>query len=377
VDKIAEMVRRPIDWDSFVRLAGWHRCIPQVYCALHCVEQVPPATRASLHAQFVGNSLKNTVLTRELVRIVARFEQSGIESLALKGPALAMAAYGDLAMRQFSDLDILVRPHDAARAADLLESEDYVARRFRTHPVAESVLRYSEDEFICQDRGLLIDLHWHLTPPYFRFGPQGESLWQRATWLEIDAARIRTLGPLDALLFICVHHSKHGWVSLGAVADVTQSVRQITERDTAGLLELARSSSSIRMLLLGLILAREFAGAPLSDKLAHACETQVGVRKLARQIEARLFSKTGVRPSLFNDWMIPLQCIDRSSDRLRYVVTRALHPTIDDREFLSLPPPLTPLYTVIRPLRLALQQGRRLFGDAPPAPPVRPGNFVR
>ena len=70
-DKIAKIARRPIDWASFERLAAWHRCIPQVYRALHCVEQVPPGTRAALHTQFVGTSLKNTVLTRELVRIVA------------------------------------------------------------------------------------------------------------------------------------------------------------------------------------------------------------------------------------------------------------------------------------------------------------------
>ena len=41
----------------------------------------------------------------------------------VKGPVLASTAYGDIAMREFVDLDILVRPSDVASAMTILHPD--------------------------------------------------------------------------------------------------------------------------------------------------------------------------------------------------------------------------------------------------------------
>ncbi|HKV55377.1 MAG TPA: nucleotidyltransferase family protein, partial [Candidatus Binataceae bacterium] len=128
--EICALAEGRVNWDLFMKMAGWHSCIPQVYSALKATSGIPEAARTALRAEFVGNRLKNTVKARELANLVTQLRESGIESLAIKGPALAMMLYGDATTRQFSDLDVLVRSVDAPRAADVLESRNYVPRRF-------------------------------------------------------------------------------------------------------------------------------------------------------------------------------------------------------------------------------------------------------
>ena len=50
--------------------------------------------------------------------------------IALKGPAVALDAYGDTARRQFVDLDLLIHPADLPRAAELLVGEGCSPRAF-------------------------------------------------------------------------------------------------------------------------------------------------------------------------------------------------------------------------------------------------------
>jgi hypothetical protein len=49
---------------------------------------------------------------------------------------------------------------------------------------------------------------------------------------------------------------------------------------------------------------------------------------------------------------------------MRYIVRRMLAPTMGDYELVQLPASLFPLYWVIRPFRMAVQYGPRLFRDS-------------
>ena len=52
--------------------------------------------------------------------IESEFRRSGLRSLALKGPALAVRLYGKLSLRQCRDLDLLVARSDVTKAIDIL-----------------------------------------------------------------------------------------------------------------------------------------------------------------------------------------------------------------------------------------------------------------
>ena len=54
------------------------------------------------------------------------FEKYDIQALAFKGPTLAQNAYGDITLRQFGDLDILIRKKDRSRMVSILLNEQYI-----------------------------------------------------------------------------------------------------------------------------------------------------------------------------------------------------------------------------------------------------------
>ena len=48
------------------------------------------------------------LLTSELIKIMKLLEENDIKAIAFKGPTLAQLAYGDVTLRQYVDLDLLV-----------------------------------------------------------------------------------------------------------------------------------------------------------------------------------------------------------------------------------------------------------------------------
>lgn len=65
---------------------------------------------------------KNQIWLSEMARFLAEFERAGLQTLVLKGTALALLFYPDCGLRPMTDLDVLVR-RDQARAAMSLLAE--------------------------------------------------------------------------------------------------------------------------------------------------------------------------------------------------------------------------------------------------------------
>ncbi len=64
-------------------------------------------------------------MSAELIRIIQLLEKNSIETLAFKGPTLSQMAYRDITLRQYGDLDILVRKKDIYKLDTLLKEHGY------------------------------------------------------------------------------------------------------------------------------------------------------------------------------------------------------------------------------------------------------------
>jgi len=67
---------------------------------------------SKLKTQYMIIAQRNMLMSAELIRIMQLLEKNSIEALAFKGPALSQMAYGDITLRQYTDLDILVKKED-------------------------------------------------------------------------------------------------------------------------------------------------------------------------------------------------------------------------------------------------------------------------
>jgi hypothetical protein len=101
--------------------------MPLLYWSLNDIgsEAVPKAIWTQLPNYFHTNAQHNLFLTAELFKLVNLFEQHEIPVIPFKGPVFAVYAYGNLGLRQFSDLDILVDKRHFLIAQNLLLSEGY------------------------------------------------------------------------------------------------------------------------------------------------------------------------------------------------------------------------------------------------------------
>lgn len=354
---------RELDWERVASEAASHFVIPLVhrFLAAECAERVPVDIATRLRARYAANALAHLRLARELVAVHEAFSEVGLGMLALKGPALAVQAYGDLAARQSGDLDILVREGDLPRIARILDARGYRPRRYESGAPDFGFFRSFEDQFQKQG-GLLIDLHLMLVPIYFPFRPSHEAVWRNAVMVEIDGRRIQTLAPDDHLIFSIAHATKHGWAwgSLRAMCDIaalTGTGLVDWERDEW---EMERFRCS-RMLRLGALLAYAFAGAQVPASVLERALSDPHAIRLAREIASRLFPAPGLVPSVYSDWVVPVSAIEGWGKCVRYLIDRGLRPTVEDWEALPLPRTLYWMYYLTRPARLLLLHGPRLL----------------
>src|ERR1041385_7166846 len=128
---VREIAGGEIDWEYLFLLARRHSVVPLVYLQLdrHAADLTPPEILATFKKHYLENAARNTILTAELCRLLERFAESGIDAIPYKGPVLALFAYGNLALRRFVDLDVIVRKTDVLQAREILLNEGYTSTK--------------------------------------------------------------------------------------------------------------------------------------------------------------------------------------------------------------------------------------------------------
>ena len=117
VSRIGRLVGLLTDWDDLISTGNFHGVLPLLYTSLRhvCDQAVPSSPMTELRARFHSNSARNLFLAARLLKILQLLEANGISAVAFKGPTLAVIAYGNLALREFCDLDVLVKEKDFQR----------------------------------------------------------------------------------------------------------------------------------------------------------------------------------------------------------------------------------------------------------------------
>jgi hypothetical protein len=356
-ERIVELARAANDWDYLFLLARRHAVLPLLYRGLEGVEGPPDDFRAQLRDEFRKNATRNTLLAGELAGLARLFEAEGVPLLAYKGPALAQQAFGNITLRRYVDLDVIVRRGDARRAGGLLQSLGYAKPAGLTESHEEFLLRRQHNLAYTRDGGLMIvELHWEVAPRRFAAVPVNEEVWERASSVKLFGTEVRCPSPEDLLLALAVHGTKHLWERLTWVCDVAALVNSRADFDWPYVERRAREARLEKMLSLALRLARGLAGAELPEGLWNDSDQAV-LSEMAAEVTALMFSGTEyvpigfVRNARFN--LRARHGLRERLDYLRFILT----PT--DGDLLAAPflAGMSFAYYLLRPLRLALKKG--------------------
>jgi len=363
--QIRALLGQDIHWADLMQMAQRHKTTPLLYRNLANTfsDFVPQPVMQELRERFRDNSLRNLALTGQLIQVLERLESNGAPAIPLKGPVLAKVVYGGLALRQFDDLDILVRKEDVPKARETLASLGY--RQTTQHGVHEAIYMQSihHDAFSGGAGKPLLELHWEITPRYFGFSLDPQ-VWDRLEPTDLAGTKGLQLSAEDLLLILSVHSSKHGWERLAWTCDVAELVRARPDMDWERVVWQARRLEAERMVLLGLFLAAELLGAELPQEVWQRVQADSVLRSLGLEVRQRLFQEAqgrrdaSERLRLFGFHLRLREALWR---KIRHCLRMALFPSQEDWALLSLPASLGFLYYVIHPFRLAAKHGARLL----------------
>lgn len=342
-----------VDWASLLVAAAEHAVAPLVCRRLEDVarDALPLHWRDRFRDALMCNVQRNLFLTSELFRVLAALEVRSVQAVPHKGPVLAAQVYGDVALRQFADLDLVLLQRQIPIAHDVLTALGY--RSEIPWAAGPETARIPGHYFYTDGSGRInLELHSEATLRYFPAPLNLDRLLSRLDYVDVCGRRVATFAAEDALPMLCVHGAKHFWEKLSWVADISELVQIHRGFQWPRAMDQARRLGATRMLLLGLGVARDLVGTPLPAEILRQIGGDRAVSGLARRIREQFMNETPVRPSVLRRFCIRAQMRGSSWDGLSYAFRLAMSPTEEDWNFLRLPPALSPLYAVLRPMRM-------------------------
>jgi hypothetical protein len=361
--RIREAAQKEIDWVQFVRLALRHDTLPLTYRNLSriCPDLVPSGVLEPLRARYDAGAAESRLLAEELVGILGVLDSQGIPAVTYKGPALAVRLYGDLSLRGFGDLDVVICEQDALRARCLLIDRGYAPERVETGELNQFLRENHEMLLYRGDGKVRLDLHWRCVSRSACLAGDPERFLQHLETVSIVGEEVRSLRMETYLLVLSMHAAKHQWVQLKLICDIAEIVA-VPDLNWNYVLHEADDLGLKRALGTSLLLAQGLLGAAVPLRLAQDLKIDRTAKTLAAQACTRLFEEPGEHWGLKGGITCQLEIRERFRDKakifLRYFWHK-LKPTERDRWFLPLRSSLSAAYYVVRPVRLALERMRR------------------
>lgn len=356
-ERIGRLALKKPDWQYTLRAALKHGVMPLLYRQLKALlpELVPADFMNNLETLFYSNSLRNYRLTDELCRVLKLMAARGLMVIPYKGPELALQAYGDLSLRQFNDLDLLVRKDDVAEAASLLRDEGY-SQQWQLTGAQEAAYLKSDCEYLfARDEGrIYIDLHWTFVRGYFALKLEHETFRKRLVPFSLGCAEAHTFKTEDLMLILCVHGAKDLWARLVWVSDIAELINAKRDLDWPRMMREAEASGALRIVLLGLFLAHGLLEAALPAEVFQRADDDPVIKMLAARVRERLFSEDA-SASATEEYRFHLRLHESLGDKARYALRYALTSNPADWNYVRLPDSLFFLYRLIRPVRLLIK----------------------
>ncbi|KYJ85571.1 nucleotidyltransferase domain-containing protein [Sulfurovum riftiae] len=279
--------------NALIAPANQHGILPLVYKTLKNLSQKDDL-RSSLNPQplvlstilselkthYMSIAQKNIMMSAELLRIMKLLRENHIEALAFKGPALAQMAYGDITLRQYSDLDILVDENDVYKAGELLQKNGFTSPYPLSILENETCMRVDSDfSFTGNANNILIEMHWRLFRKNIGHHLTFEEFSHDRQSIKINGVPITVLSPELHLVYLAVHGSKHAWERIEWIVDLDKFIRNLELNDQK-LKEAFDLMQADRAILIGFYLSQRLFQTPVPEWIKKEIESDQEIEKL-------------------------------------------------------------------------------------------------
>ena len=203
----------PADWELFARMADREGVAPLMYWKLKDTsKEVPPSTFNFLRSTYYQTLAQNTLMYRELERILEALDEASIPVIVLKGAALAATVYEDIGLRPMGDLDLLVKRENLDRAAETIKTVGFHRVSKDRIPGLNELIGHAFLLMSNSKQNIAIELHWNLIEGSADWrSPPTDWFWQQS--YRVDKVNCRecigigwpSLLPVSNLLYLAAH----------------------------------------------------------------------------------------------------------------------------------------------------------------------------
>ena len=272
-----------IGWDDLYKRAGFHRVEPQLSALLAKVSPsagVPEGITEELRSSVQANLVGQIRYVAEFFRIREWLSNDKITVVPYKGFWLGESAYGNLADRVSSDIDLFIDLRDLEKIKTIMKSKGYAGHEsleeLTDEYINSELAEYNFDRYeegVCQAH---VEFHWRSAMSFYRMGITLEDLRSQIITGVLQGRGIDVFSPAANLLLVVVHHGgKEGYVQLRQILDIAHIIDRYPDLNWKWLFQQAERFHVTTLLLLGVRLAHEVAGVDVpsgfGDLLAERC----------------------------------------------------------------------------------------------------------
>jgi len=260
-----------VDWKRVFELSQRHGVSQLVYRTLNEHRSViPHHVLDSLQEQCETGTMRNLQFSRTLINVYSILDANNINVIPYRGPILSVAAYDDVALRRFGDIDLLVRRNDITEIINILNEHSFVPQYWLsstdrlTRGQEWAYIRFNSDYRFKSTKNTPIELHWRMIGLEFPTSITLDTVWERRETMSLSGHDISVLSPEDRLFMLCIHGSRHYWERFLWIVDVAEFLRRYSV-DWERIIQWAEAHHCTRMLALGPLLAHDLFGTDVPD----------------------------------------------------------------------------------------------------------------
>ncbi|MCK5313317.1 MAG: nucleotidyltransferase family protein [Desulfobacteraceae bacterium] len=350
-----DIIHASFDWDYCVNFALQNRLIPLLYIAIKNkkIKNIPDDTLKDLKQSYLSNLKRNLIFSGKLIAIIKLFETNDIQIIPLKGPVIAEFVYGDLALRSFSDLDVLIDVKDCQKAYKLLIDNNYIPELELNNTQINQYSKTEDNLSFFIKNGIALELHWELSGRKLPYAFDFNSIKNHLPIESFFNQNIYSITDDYLAIYLALHSSKHNWENLEQIFCISKLLenKEITFWDNT--LFKAKQLKCRRIFLLGAGLSNEIYDIEIPNKIKLLIKQDNGLNK----------NITMAINKLFNDDMsvscsnVPISSYhinlnDSFYYKILFVIRYLILPTKQDWKKFKLLPHLSFLLYILRPIRL-------------------------
>ena len=354
--RLRALLQQPVRWNFLFSLADHHGVQPLLHEALVPIaDELPAKEWACLQQSHQSNLHKALLLSRELIRIVDHLADLGIEVMPYKGLALAELVYGDIALRQVGDIDLVVRPEDFRRVRDAVGELGYVPHDHFSAAEEKSQLKAGYE---CAFGGAagrnLLEVQWAIQPRFYAINFDMRGLFERAEAVMVAGHPMKTPSAEDLFLVLSAHAAKHVWGRLIWLCDLAR-IMSMPTLNWNWIRSQADALGIVRILQVTMLAANRLLGAELPQAAEEAglFECDPATRALVHRLQSCATSETPFNVDSPAYFRLMMQLRERPADRRRFLTRLVFTPGPSEWAAVRLPEALFPLYHLVRLTRLA------------------------